>query len=322
MRVLPTIPVLLLMLSHATSGALWAADPPASGLKHVRLYVIASDSFFATVNQGDATASMSIWIKQLGMIRGFQVESRMEIAQSIGQFRQRLKEHSVDLLVLDTPDYLSLADSGLVEAVAVGTSRGQLAAYPYLLLTNDAGGAGQLAGLRGKRIMVASRTKSNMGLIWLETLLAENRLSRAAGFFGSVQLGYRASSCVLPLFFGKIDACVVDSGNFDAVKELNPQLGRLRILAHSETVLEGLIAMPMEPHPYRREVLDSILTLHKNLAGEQLGIIFKVGQQIPASSAMFDSAAALCTRYRRLLKAPGDGLEPVAGQLEAVKERP
>jgi ABC-type phosphate/phosphonate transport system substrate-binding protein len=270
---------LLLWLSYSVIGLVEAADPAVSpALKRARLYVVASESMFATVNQGDAVASMSVWIKQLGAMRGFQCETKMEIAQSIAQIRHKLSEHAVDLLVLDTPDYLALAKAGLVEALAVGTSRGQLAAFQYILLTNDASGSMQLAGLRGKRTMVASRTKSNMGLVWLEALLAENRLGLAASFFGSVEITNRPSPCVLSLFFGKIDACVVDSGNFESVKELNPQLGRLRVVAHSEALLEGLLAMPVRPqNPKKREVIDAILNLHKAGVSEQLGIIFKVG---------------------------------------------
>jgi ABC-type phosphate/phosphonate transport system substrate-binding protein len=247
----------------------------------------------------------------------------MELGRSIGQIRESLKEHSVDLLVLDTTEYLSLADAGLIEAVAAGTNRGQLLAFPYLLLTKDALEAGQLDVLRGKRIVVASRTKSNLGLVWLETLLAENRLGRAASFFGSVEIGYRASACVLPLFFGKIDACVVDTRNWESIKELNPQLGRLRVAARSEALLEGLIAMPIEPHLYQSELIDSILNLHKTPAGEQLCMVFKTGTLVRVGREPFESVRVLCNRYRRIVDRSGDGSGHDAGRLGelAGKER-
>jgi len=233
-------------------------------------------------------------------------EAKMEISRSFGQMRQSLKERAVDVLVLDTPDYLHLADARLIEALAAGTSRGQLMAFPYLLLTNDSSAPGPLAGLRGKRITVASRTKLNMGLVWLETLLAENRLGRAQSFFGSVDISYRAASCVLPLFFSKIDACVVDSGNWESIKELNPQLGRLRVVARSEALLEGLIAMPTPPHPYQSDLIDAILTLHKTPAGSQIGVIFKSGPLMRVGREQFESMRELCNRYRRLVDPSGN----------------
>ena len=307
MKLLRALPLSLIWLSLAGNGAGAAGDPPAApGLKKARLHVIASDLLFSTVNSGDALVSMRIWAEQIGKSRGFQFESKMEIGRSVGQMRDSLKEHSVDLLVLDTTEYLTLADSGLIEPLAAGTTRGQLLAFPYLLLAKN-GAEGGIEGLRGKRIGVASRMKSNMALVWLETVLADNKLGRAAGFFGSVELGYRASACVLPLFFGKIDACVVDIGNWDSMKELNPQLGRLRVLAQSDALLEGLIAMPAEPHPYQNDLIDAVLNLHKTPAGEQLTMVFKTGVLVRIGKEPFESVRALCGKYRRLVNPSGEG---------------
>jgi ABC-type phosphate/phosphonate transport system substrate-binding protein len=314
MKLLRTMPLLLFCLGHAGNSALWAGDPPASALKQARLHVIASELLFSTVNSGDALASMRIWAQQIGKSRGFQFDSNMEIGHSVAQMRDSLKEHSVDMLVLDTTEYLSLSDAGLVEALAAGTSRGQLLAFPYLLLTKD-GSEGGLDALRGKRIVVAARTKSNMGMVWLETLLAESRLGRAAGFFGTVEINYRASACVLPLFFGKIDACVVDSGNLESMKELNPQLGRLRVVARSEPLLEGLIATPLQPHPYQNELVDSILNLNKTPAGEQLSLVFKTGVLVRVGREPFEPVRALCGKYRRLVNPSGDGSACPSGRL-------
>ncbi len=295
------IPLLAVWLLLAGNGTLAAADPPAPGLKRARLHVLASESLFSTINHGDAVASMKIWAEQIGRIRGFEFQSKMDIARSPGQMQQGLEEQSVDLLVLDTPDYLSLADIKLVDVVFAGTTRGQLGAFQYLLLTNAASGIGELTGLRGRRIVVTSRTKSHMGLVWLETLLAEDRLGRASGFFSSLDVGNRASSCVLSLFFGKIDACVVDSGNWESMKELNPQLGRLRVVAGSEALVEGVLALPAQPHPYQSELIASILNLHKTAGGEQLGVAFKTGALIRVGKETFDSVRALRSRYRRLV---------------------
>ncbi len=323
MKLLRPLPLLLFWLSQAVNGALLAVDPPSPGLKRARLHVMASESMFATVNRADATASMTIWTRQIAGIYGFELDTRMEIARSIEEIRQRLKAHTVDLLVLDTPDFLALVDGKLIEALVAGTSRGRLGTFPYLLLTNAAPEAGQLAGLRGKRIVVNSRTKSNLGLAWLETLLAENRLGRASGFFGSLEIGYRASACVLPLFFGKIDACVVDSDSWESIKELNPQLGRLRVAARSEALLEGVMAVPVAPFPYKSVMIESIINMHKTAAGEQLGIVFRTGPLIRVVKEQFESVRALRGKYRRIVEPSGDGPAPIAGRLEEVevKER-
>lgn len=295
----------------------WAGDMPAApGLTRSYLRVSASESVFANVNQTDAVASMKIWSEQIGKSRGLQLDAKVGIAQSMAQMRQSLKERMVDLLVLDTPDYLTLAETNLLDAVFAGTNRGQLAAYPYLLLVDDPSGAMPLAGLREKRVVVTSRTKSNLGLIWLETLLAENRLGRASTLFGGLEINYRSSQCVMPLFFHRIDACVIDSGNWEAMKELNPQLGRLHVVAYSEPFLEGAVAMPIQPHPHQAELIASLLNMHKTPAGEQLGIVFKIGPLVRVNKAQFESVRVLRNKYRRLVETSSAGAAQPGGRLE------
>src|SRR5664279_4325989 len=137
------LPIIFLGFSHAGHVAAEESDPAPTGLKKARLNVVASKLLFSTVNPGDALASMRIWADQVGKGIGFQFDSKMEIGRSVGQMRQSLKEHSVDLMVLDTTDYLSLADSGLIEPLAAGTAHGQLLIYPYLLLTKEGVAGGQ-----------------------------------------------------------------------------------------------------------------------------------------------------------------------------------
>ncbi|MBN9658488.1 MAG: PhnD/SsuA/transferrin family substrate-binding protein [Acidobacteria bacterium] len=302
--------VLASLAAHA-----WAGDMPAApALTRSYLRVSASESVFANVNQSDAVASMKVWSEQLGKLRGFQLDARVGIAQSMAQMRQSLKERMVDLLVLDTPDYLTLAETNLLDAVFAGTNRGQLAAYSYLLLIDDPSGGLPLSALRGKKAVVCSRTKSNLGLVWVETLLAENRLGRAASFFGGLDNIYRSSQCVMPLFFHRIEACVVDSGNWEAMKELNPQLGRLRVIARSESFLEGVVAMPVQPHPHQAELVSSLLNMHRTPAGEQLGIVFKIGPLVRVSKAQFESVRVLREKYHRMIETSAIGTASPVGR--------
>lgn len=324
MKPLRALPLLFLWLGHAGNSRLWVADPLASpDLKKACIHAIVSGSKFGSVNEGDATASMNIRMKQIGKIRGFDIDQKIEITRFLGQLRKILIEHTADLPYLDTPEYLPLAEAKLIGEVFARTSRGQLGAFRYMPPTKDASGVTQLAGLRGKRIAVASRAKSNMGLVWLETPLAENKLGRVAGIFGAVDIGNRASSYVLTLFFNKVDAWIVDSGNWETNKELNPQLSRLRVVATSEARLEGLIAMPVQPHPYQRELIESILDLHKSAAGEQFGIVFRTGPLVRAAREQFESVRALRARYHRMVDPSWDGLGLAAGRSEEVagKER-
>ena len=301
MKLLRLLPLTLFLLGQTAAGLPGAAEPQAAtGMRRTRLYVMSSDSLFTTVNRSDAIASLRVWILALGKRRGFQFDTKLDIFNSTADALARLREHSVDVLILDTPDYVALASSNLLEPMFAGTNRGQLAAFRYLLLERQSDGAAKVEELRGKRIVVNSRTKSELGMVWIETLLAENRLGRANRFFGSVGATHQASSCILPLFFGKVDACVVDSANWELTKELNPQLAKLKVIAQSEPMVEGLIAMPVQAHPYRRELIESILDLHKDPSGEQMVIVFKTGPMIRAGREQFESVRVLWNKYQRL----------------------
>lgn len=263
--------------------------------RRARLYVTGSESLLTRVNRGDAASTVKVWIREVGKRLAIEFEARVDVLAAAGETAARLKERTIDLLVLDACDYLPLAAAGLVEPVATGSRRGRVGAFPYLLLARE---AGPLAGLRGKRLIVCSRTKSGIGRMWTETLLAENGLDRAHRFFGSVKTTYQASSCVLPLFFGSAEACVVDGEGWELVKELNPQLGRLKILASSEPFLEGVIAMPVQPHPYRDEMVRGILDLHTTPAGGQLATVFRTGPLVRVGNGELESLRRLLERYR------------------------
>jgi hypothetical protein len=104
------------------------------------------------------------------------------------------------------------------------------------------------------------------------------------------------------------------------MKELNPQIGRLHITARSEPLLEGLIALAIQPHPCPSEMIESILNLHKTPAGEQIGMIFKTGALTRVGREPFESVRTLCAKYRRLVDPTWEGSlyssgrqEPTAG---------
>jgi phosphonate transport system substrate-binding protein len=295
------LPVVLLALLFSRPAA--AEQGGSSNPRPARMNVMGSQSMFATVNRNDATASLKVWIDALGRRRVFAFQSRLELVSGPQDLLSRLRAQTVDMMILDTPDYLELEGSKLIEAVGVGTHKGKVAAFRYLLLSRQGAtdpAKGGLADLRGKRVVVSSRTQSDMGMAWLEVLLADQQLGRAGQYFASVTPTYRPSSCVLPLFFGRIDACVVDASSWELMQELNPQLAKLQVLAQSEPLLEGMVAMPVQPHPYRGEIIESVMDLHRDPAGAQMVMLFKIGSMVRPQAGVFDAVRTLWSRYQKL----------------------
>src|ERR1035437_5382024 len=270
-------------------------------LRHARLYGVASSKTFNNVNRNDARAALKVWFDVVGQQRGFVLDSKVDIVDSVAEIRARLESHSVELVMLGITDYLELESSRLVVPVLTDSRSAHGGAlYSYLLLVNPSSGATAIASLRGKNILVSSRGGYNTGLAWLDVLLGKEQLGRAASFFASIKAPDKAQACILPLFFGTVDACVVDEVSLNLAKEMNPQLGQLRVLARSRPMIESVIATPAELHPFQKELIDAILSLHEDPRGRQLLMVFKTDRVVRIQPGDLDSARELWRDYYRL----------------------
>ena len=272
---------------------------PAGPLIHFS--VVASSSALANVNHDDATAAIRTWFDLMAKQRGLLVDSKIDILETVPEIRGRLESHSTQMLILTTADFLDLENSRLLVPVLTHalTSVGN-APYSYLLLVNPSSRATTVADLRGKNVLASSRGGSNTANVWLDVLLSHESLGRAASFFGSVRVPEKAQACILALFFGKVDACVVDEVNLNMAKEMNPQLGQLRVLARSRPMIGSVIATPLDPEPHRNELIDAILALHTDPRGHQLLQLFKTERVVRIQPGDLDSARELFAEYHRL----------------------
>lgn len=121
---------------------------------------------------------------------------------------------------------------------------------------------------------------------------------------------------------------MVDEVNLNLAKEMNPQLAQLRVLARSRPMIESLIAVPAEPLPFEKELIDAMLTLQEDPHGRQLLMIFKSDRLVRIQPGDLDSARDLWRDYYRLTgSAPnrpaGSGPAPAAeaSQASRGKER-
>lgn len=298
--------------------ALSQQDTGTAGLRHARLYWIGSSRLLDQVNHNDARAALKVWFDVMAQERGFILDSRIDVVEGVQEIRDRLQSHSVDLLALDLKTYMELESSHLVVPILTpARGRQGSALYSYLLLVGPASETTTISTLRGKHILVSSGNASNTGLAWLEVLLGKERLGRAASFFAAVKVADKPQACILPLFFGSVDACVVDEISLNLAKEMNPQVGKLKVLARSGPLIEGLIAMPAQQFPYLKELLDSMLSLHQTPRGRQLLTVFRTDRLVPVQPGDLDSARDLWRDNSRLI-APAPNRMPGS---ERGKER-
>lgn len=309
---------LSLLFALAPVSARSQSAPPADGAaepggsRYAQLYAVASARMLTSVNRNDATAAIKAWFGMVGKERGFALDSKIDVLSGSAEMLPRLRQGNVHILILDVADYLRLEPAGLIEPVLVGNRGEKSGPRSSFVLLTGAGATGDgLSGLRGKSLSYYSRGESNVGLMWLDLTLDEQRLGRASVFFASARRAEKPQECVLGVFFGKVDACLVDETNFELLKEMNPQLAQLRPLGKSMPLVEMVIAIPVVQHPYRQELLQAALELHQSARGKQILMVFKTSRLVRATRADFDAARALLSAYSRL---KGDPLQPSAAQ--------
>jgi ABC-type phosphate/phosphonate transport system substrate-binding protein len=290
--------------------------------RRTQLRDISSSQTFKNVNRNDARAAVKAWLDVVAREKGFAADARVDIVDSMAEVRERLQNRSVELVTLSIPDFLELESSGRIVPVLTDTRYGPSGAlYSYVLLVHPSSGATTIGSLRGKNILVSSRYGSNTGLAWIEVMLGREKLGRAATYFASVKLPEKAQACILPLFFGSVDACVVDETSLNLAKELNPQLGSLKALARSRPMVETVIATPVEPYPLQKELIDALLTLHESVRGRQILTVFGTGRLTRLQAGDLDAARELWRDYYRLPGSAPNRPPVLAPLLESFTDR-
>ncbi len=279
-----------------------------AGLRHARLYEIASTHVFNNMNRNDVHAALNVLSDIVGRQKGFVLDFKLDIVDDLAEIRDRLQNHSVDIMLLAATDYFELESSHMLVPVLTEARSAQgNAFFSYVLLVNASSATTTIAGLRGKNILIYSRGGTNTGLAWIDVLLGREKLGRAASFFGSITIRDKPQTCILPLFFGTVEACIADETNFNLAKEMNPQLARLNVLARSRPLVGSIIASVAGPQPYQQEFFDTMLTLHQDVHGRQVLMLFKTDRLVRIQPGDLDSARELWRDYYRLPGSPARG---------------
>ncbi len=292
--------LVFLALAAALATAQCSSKGALASLPPTRVNIIVSERLFAVVNRNDVVGAMKVWSDLTSCVVHLNIDSKVDVIGSQSEIRQRVLDGTVDVLLLDNVEFVNLSDAGLVDGIAVASKAGSPLAYPYLLLVDRQ--IDSLSQLRAQRAIFYTRTGSAASLAWIATLLAKNRLGRIDNFFGPSEITTKVSNCIFPLFFGRVAACVVSGPDWEVAKEMNPQLGnKLKILAESAPVLDGVSALPRKPNPHRQDIVNSLLTMHTYPAGNQILSVFKSGPMMPYRPEYLDSTREFWKEYVRTL---------------------
>ena len=133
-------------------------------------------------------------------------------------------------------------------------------------------------------------------------MLLKEGFGDATNFCSRMTFVAKVSKVVLPVFFRKLDACIVTKRGFETMSELNPQTGQqLKTLAVSPALVPFLFCFRADyTSPIRKQVVAEISKWHTTPAGRQILTIFQCDRLEEGTFACLESAQELLDTQRRL----------------------
>jgi phosphonate transport system substrate-binding protein len=256
-------------------------------------------------NRNDATAAYRVFLENQGRHIGRIYKADPQVFDSMPKFEAAIKEQPIHMAVMESWQFLAMDIHQQMRPFFTIMENGQVGRR-YLILMRRDSGLTTLADLRGKSILEIDVANAYVGKAWLDTLLMSEGLGIREKFFGSVEMVSKPTAAVLPVFFGKTPACVVDQPSFDVMKELNPQVGeQLQVLAVSDKFSDVVICLREDgwiTDKDKSDTIESLNDLHLDPIGQQICTLFKIDRMVPFQDSQLDTIRKLQTTYESLRK--------------------
>lgn len=278
------------------------AEATAAPDSRAEIHFAFSKSMFAGVNETDARAAMRVYAQTIGDQNGLFVDSAPVLLEGTNAIARAAASGQVEMFALTAGEFLQLEGLGLQGPLLCSKIRDQVT-EEYLLLVREKDAIQKIADLKGHSLIMLDDVRGCLAPYWLEVLCRENGLGAARDGFARITTSSKATQVVLPVFFGKADACVVTRNGWDVMCELNPQLSKtLRIVATSTPVVPALTCFgPGVTPEFRQRVIKAWELSRPNAAYQQLMTLFKTDSVGYQPLAAMESTRALLARYRKLV---------------------
>jgi phosphonate transport system substrate-binding protein len=254
-----------------------------------------SANIFKGVYLKDATAAAKV-LTELFLQRykrNWKVKPH-EVFSSIDELEKILKEQEFEALVMHPSEYIQVEDLNLLEPIAVSL-RNDSPYDSYHLLVHKDSNLKELKDLKGKTVLLSSQLGNKVEL-WIDFLLKRKKLDRKEKFFFKLQFIDKPLATILPVFFKKEDACIVDESSYKTVVELNPQIGQdLESIEISQPLAIGLIVIrkSISDPQVKADIKEAFLDLHKYEESRQYLTIFRIGKIVEFKEEYLKSTYAL-----------------------------
>jgi len=278
---------------------------------------------FRDLNRNDAEVAIAAYTKTAG--DEFGVKARVVVIEGIQSLLDALRKNEVDLVNIPAEWLPEIPGEYLEGPIFVSKVNDQVTEQ-FVLLVRDSGSIHRLEDLRGRSVIVSSDVRSTLIPVWLEVLFREEGLATPPSVFGTLSSTQKPSQAVLPVFFGKFDACVVARAVWDVMGELNPQVKKqLRAIAESPLVITGLAVFRKgTPQALKLQVLKLVDSSQGTPAFKQILTLFRISGVAAVPDSILDNTRQLMVKnqLRRPDERGGKRRTPRAPTDAGVPARP
>jgi ABC-type phosphate/phosphonate transport system substrate-binding protein len=277
----------------------------------VRAHIGISPGSWQGLNRNDASAAIATWAKTILRQRGTTLEVKIELFDSDEALAAALRRKEIDAVSMLPGQFVAVEREIQPDAVFATVKNGSVTER-YVLLVHRRSGIGDLAGLRGRKLMMQSNSRTSLVVPWIETLLAGQSPAEVDRFFGSVIKSESPSKTVLQVFFRQADAGIVTANALAVASELNPQLQReLQVLATSPEVVPALFFFrPSFDQATRAQMEDAMRELGETPAGRQVMTVFQGDGMTKLPLSALRSTRELLAQHARRQPSSAPGVEP------------
>nr|WP_320192146.1 PhnD/SsuA/transferrin family substrate-binding protein [uncultured Desulfobacter sp.] len=272
---------------------------PAQSIE--RLNIGFSRSIIGGVNENDALAVIKVWATELIVSENVAVNVHPEIYGDVREIENALKRNQADFICITSTEFFDLQHLLDREKCIFSVNEGRMT-EEYLLITRKSSPIAELKDLKSRSLLFTKNARNALSVIWLDVELGRAGLPAAEHFFNRMEPVGKISAALLPIFFGREDACLVTRNGFDIMAELNPQIpNQLKILTASMKYIPDFLVFRKGYQSIIKDIiLKEIQTWNQTPAGHQILTIFHTDALIPKPFEILWPTMDLIKEHRRL----------------------
>lgn len=254
------------------------------------------------VNVDDARVAMEMNFDRQNRRGEVQIDTSLEILETVEETIAKIRDKKLHGLSTTTLDFLMLREEVEIQPSFVASGLMETPLESYLLLAQKGVVLQDFVTKENDHLLLEGDERLTMGTMWLDTDLFDKKLPRSRELFNTISFENSPMRLILPVFFGKADACLISESAYETMVELNPQIGhKIDILLRSPSIIRHLICIVNYGDLDSRFVAamqDNIANMHNTVDGKQLLTIFRLRRNFEYIPPYLESAERVLKQHR------------------------